>query len=66
MRHHTPSKNTADYLGCFLMSADPLHHAVIDRAIDKAVGTLVLMRIDRANANALTELRGVDDKITFL
>ncbi|HZZ10273.1 MAG TPA: GNAT family protein [Paraburkholderia sp.] len=30
-------------------SADPLHHAVIDLATGKAVGTLALMRIDRAN-----------------
>jgi RimJ/RimL family protein N-acetyltransferase len=30
-------------------STDPLHHAVIDLATGKAVGTLALMRIDRAN-----------------
>ena len=30
-------------------SADPLHHAVIDLATGKAVGTLALMRIDSAN-----------------
>ncbi|WNC93095.1 GNAT family protein [Paraburkholderia sp. FT54] len=30
-------------------SADPLHYAVIDLATGKAVGTLALMRIDRAN-----------------
>lgn len=30
-------------------SADPLHHAVIDRARGTAVGTLALMRIDCAN-----------------
>ncbi|VVD86748.1 GNAT family N-acetyltransferase [Pandoraea anhela] len=30
-------------------SADPLHHAVIDLATGKAVGTLSLMRIDPAN-----------------
>jgi RimJ/RimL family protein N-acetyltransferase len=30
-------------------SADPMHHAVIDLATGKAVGTLALMRIDRAN-----------------
>ncbi|OWT66433.1 GNAT family N-acetyltransferase [Candidimonas nitroreducens] len=28
---------------------DPLHHAIIDLATGKAVGTLALMRIDRAN-----------------
>jgi RimJ/RimL family protein N-acetyltransferase len=30
-------------------SADPLHYAVIDLTTGKAVGTLALMRIDRAN-----------------
>jgi RimJ/RimL family protein N-acetyltransferase len=30
-------------------SADPLHYAVVDLASGKAVGTLALMRIDRAN-----------------
>ncbi|WP_374626074.1 GNAT family N-acetyltransferase [Pandoraea sp.] len=30
-------------------SADPLHHAIIDLATGKAVGTLALMRIDAAN-----------------
>ena len=30
-------------------STDPLHYAVIDLATGKAVGTLALMRIDRAN-----------------
>ncbi|MFM0739272.1 GNAT family protein [Paraburkholderia xenovorans] len=30
-------------------SADPLHHAVIDLATGKAIGTLALMRIDRTN-----------------
>lgn len=28
---------------------DPLHHAIVDRATGKAIGTLALMRIDRAN-----------------
>jgi len=30
-------------------SNDPLHHAIIDRASGRAVGTYALMRIDRAN-----------------
>jgi RimJ/RimL family protein N-acetyltransferase len=37
------------YLTKLAASADPLHHAVIDLATGKAVGTLALMRIDAAN-----------------
>jgi RimJ/RimL family protein N-acetyltransferase len=38
-----------EHLTRMAASADPLHHAVIDLASGKAVGTLALMRIDRAN-----------------
>lgn len=38
-----------EHLTRMAASADPLHHAVIDLATGKAVGTLALMRIDRAN-----------------
>jgi RimJ/RimL family protein N-acetyltransferase len=38
-----------EYLTRAAASADPLHYAVIDLATGKAVGTLALMRIDRAN-----------------
>ncbi|WP_041494118.1 GNAT family N-acetyltransferase [Burkholderia sp. KJ006] len=38
-----------DYLRGAAASADPLHYTVIDRATNRAVGTLALMRIDPAN-----------------
>jgi RimJ/RimL family protein N-acetyltransferase len=38
-----------EHLTRMAASADPLHHAVIDLATGKAVGTLALMRIDRVN-----------------
>ena len=38
-----------EHLARMAASADPFHHAVIDLATGKAVGTLALMRIDRAN-----------------
>lgn len=38
-----------DCLTAFAASPDPLHHTVIDLATGKAVGTLSLMRIDKAN-----------------
>jgi RimJ/RimL family protein N-acetyltransferase len=38
-----------EHLTRMAASADPFHHAVIDLATGKAVGTLALMRIDRAN-----------------
>ncbi|HEX7910939.1 MAG TPA: GNAT family protein [Paraburkholderia sp.] len=38
-----------EHLTRIAASADPLHYTVIDLATGKAVGTLALMRIDRAN-----------------
>ncbi|WP_345815726.1 GNAT family protein [Paraburkholderia sp. PREW-6R] len=38
-----------EHLARMAASADPMHHAVIDLSTGKAVGTLALMRIDRAN-----------------
>lgn len=38
-----------EHLARAAASTDPLHYAVIDLATGKAVGTLALMRIDRAN-----------------
>ena len=38
-----------DFLASCVASPDPLHHTVIDLATGKAVGTLSLMRIDKAN-----------------
>ena len=38
-----------EHLTRMAASPDPLHYAVIDLATGKAVGTLALMRIDRAN-----------------
>jgi RimJ/RimL family protein N-acetyltransferase len=38
-----------DFLASCAASPDPLHYAVIDLATGKAVGTLSLMRIDKAN-----------------
>jgi RimJ/RimL family protein N-acetyltransferase len=38
-----------EHLTRMAASTDPLHHAVIDLATGKAVGTLALMRIDPAN-----------------
>lgn len=38
-----------DHLTNAEASTDPMHHAVIDLATGKAVGTLALMRIDKAN-----------------
>ncbi|MFP3567011.1 GNAT family N-acetyltransferase [Paraburkholderia sp. SIMBA_030] len=38
-----------EHLTRMAASADPLHYTVIDLATGKAVGTLALMRIDRAN-----------------
>ncbi|WGS52069.1 GNAT family N-acetyltransferase [Paraburkholderia sp. D15] len=38
-----------EHLTRMAASPDPLHHAVIDLATGKAVGTLALMRIDRVN-----------------
>jgi RimJ/RimL family protein N-acetyltransferase len=38
-----------EHLTRMAASADPLHHAVIDLATGKAIGTLALMRIDRVN-----------------
>ncbi|SIT35558.1 putative acetyltransferase, GnaT family [Paraburkholderia ribeironis] len=38
-----------EHLTRLAASADPLHYAVIDLASGRAVGTLALMRIDRAN-----------------
>lgn len=37
------------YLTSIAKQADPMHHAVIDLASGKAVGTLALMRIDASN-----------------
>lgn len=47
-----PFHSFEDYRGWLEHAAtlnDPLHHAIIDRATGKAIGTLSLMRIDRAN-----------------
>lgn len=38
-----------EHLTKMAASADPMHHAVIDLATGKAIGTLALMRIDTAN-----------------
>ena len=38
-----------DFLTSCAASPDPLHHTVIDLATGKAIGTLSLMRIDKAN-----------------
>lgn len=37
------------YLRNEAVKQDPLHHAIVDQATDKAVGTAALMRIDPAN-----------------
>lgn len=47
-----PFASTRDYLDyaqAAARSTDPKHYAVIDKALDRAVGTLSLMRIDPAN-----------------
>lgn len=47
-----PFRSLQDYRGWVEHAArldDPLHHAIVDRATGKAIGTLALMRIDRAN-----------------